>query len=126
MGRNYLSFIGWGIVIYAIMFLIWSGFVTYGFVQGLAPRIFGLLVLIVTALIAGNSLRFNSWRDILPYSLTWGIIVALLDGLLGVPLSGWQLYANWNVWFGYALVVLVPLFAPFVRFERLSNTIPGM
>jgi len=126
MQRKYGLLIGWGIVIYAVMFLLWSGFVTYGFVDGFAPRILGLLVLIVTALIAGNSLRFNTWRDILPFSLTWGITVAALDGVFGVPLSGWQLYADWNVWFGYALVVIVPLFSPFIRFEKLPTRIPGI
>ena len=112
---------GWGIGIYAVMFLLWSGFVTYGFVDGVAPRIVGLLVLLAVAVIAGRSLRAHSWRDILPYSVSWGIMMALLDMTFSVPLTGWQLYADWNVWVGYALVALFPLFALYPSFERFSR-----
>ena len=119
---KYGALFGWGIVIYAIMFLLWSGFVTYGFVDGLAPRIIGLLVLIATTLIAGRSLRFQAWSDILPYSFLWAVIMGLFDAVFSVPYSGWQLYLDWNVWFGYALVAIVPLFSPYLRFQRTSSS----
>ena len=107
--------LGWGIVIYALMYLIWSGFILYGFVQGVLPRLIGLLVLIVVATIAGRSLKFHSWKDVLPYSIAWAIIIGLLDAVFSVPYSGWQLYADWNVWVGYGLVALVPLLSPYTR-----------
>ncbi len=119
---KYGALFGWGIVIYAIMFLLWSGFVTYGFVDGLAPRIIGLLALIATTLIAGRSLRFQAWSDILPYSFLWAVIMGLFDAVFSVPYSGWQLYLDWNVWFGYALVAIVPLFSPYLRFQRTSSS----
>lgn len=111
---RYGSFIGWGIVIYALMFLTSSIFALYGF-QGLLARVTALIVLITVATIAGRSLRFHSWKDILPYSLAWTFMVILLDSIVTVPFSGWALFHNWNVWVGYALVTLVPLFAPLTR-----------
>lgn len=116
--------VGWSIVIYAVMFLVWSAFVTYGFIAGWVPRVIGLLILIATALIAGRSLRASSWRDILPYSLSWGIMMAVLDGIMSVPFAGWQVYADWNVWFGYAVVALAPLLALYPQFERFSSRAP--
>lgn len=107
--------LGWGITIYAVMYLAWNGFVLYGFTQGFVPRLCGLLVLVVVATIAGRSLRLAGWKDVLPYSLAWAIVVILLDAIFSVPFSGWQLYADWNVWVGYALVALVPLLAPYTR-----------
>jgi hypothetical protein len=107
--------LGWGIVIYAVMYLVWTGFILYGFVGGLAPRLLGLLVLVVLATIAARSLRFASARDVLPYSLSWVLVVILLDAVFSVPYAGWQLYTDWNVWVGYTLVVLVPLLAPYTR-----------
>lgn len=112
---------GAGIVIYALMSLLWSGFVTYGFIEGLAPRIISLLALIAFALVAGRSLRLNSWSDILPYSLAWAVMVGLLDAVFSVPYTGWQLYFDWNIWFGYAVVAIAPLFAPFFKMQRLSS-----
>ncbi|RJQ33917.1 hypothetical protein C4556_03640 [Candidatus Parcubacteria bacterium] len=121
---KYGALLGWGVVIYALMFLLWSGFVTYGFISGMAPRATALLVLIAIAAIAGASLRLNSWSDILPYSLAWGIMMALLDGVFSVPYTGWQLYFDLNVWFGYAVVVVAPLFAPYLRFRRFPSRPP--
>lgn len=104
-----------GIVIYSVMFTAWSGFVLYGFVNGLAPRVAGLLILIVVATLAGRALRFQDWKDIAPYSFGWMLIAVLLDALLSVPYVGWSLYTDWNVWVGYILVFLVPLLSPLSR-----------
>src|SRR3989344_5835362 len=104
MGLRIGALLGWGIVIYAIMFLLASVFATYGFVEGITPRILSLVVLIATSVIAGRALKAHTWSDILPYSLSWGIVVAIIDGIMLLPFGGWQIYANWSVWFGYALV----------------------
>ncbi len=114
---KYGALFGWGIVIYAIMFLSWSAFVLYGFSEGMLPRLAGLLVLIVMATIAGYSLRKYNWRDILPYSIFWLAEVILLDIVMSVPYTGWALFSDANIWVGYALVVLVPLFVPFVHIQ---------
>lgn len=112
---KYGALVGWGIVIYAVMSLAWSGLAIYGFTGGILPRIVELLVLLVVATVAGRSLKFRSWKDVVPYSIGWALIAILLDGIFSVPLTGWRIYADWNIWFGYALLVLVPLIAPFLR-----------
>jgi hypothetical protein len=109
------SLFGWGIVIYAVVSLAWSGLVLHGLTAGIAPRIIECMVLLIVCLIAGNALKFRSWKDILPYSIGWAIVAALLDIIYGVPFSGWSLYSEWSVWAGYALVVVLPLFAPLTR-----------
>ncbi len=115
---RYGSLIGWGIVIYAVMFLMWNGLIQHAVIGG-ASRIVLLLTLVITATIAGRSLRFSSPKDILPYSISWMIVVALLDAVYSVPTAGWQLYADWNVWVGYILVVAVPLLAPYTRAQHV-------
>ncbi|OGG53203.1 hypothetical protein A2851_02740 [Candidatus Kaiserbacteria bacterium RIFCSPHIGHO2_01_FULL_53_29] len=112
---RYGALLGWGIVIYAVMALAWSGFGIYGLAGTIASRVLELLVLIIVATIAGRSLRFHSWNDILPYSVSWAILIGLLDAVYNVPFGGWEIYADWNLWVGYTLVVLVPLLAPFTR-----------
>lgn len=112
---KYGAALGWGIVIYAIMFMTWNAFVIYGFIEGVLPRLAGLVVLIVITTIAGRSLRFHSAKDILPYAIAWVVIVALLDGVYSVPFTGMQLYSDWNIWVGYLLVLCVPLLAPYTR-----------
>lgn len=111
---RYGALLGWGIVIYAIMELAWSISATYGFSGTLTGRFVQLLVLIIVATIAGRSLRFHSWKDMLPYSLLWAVIAVLFDAALNIP-AGWQVFSDWNVWLGYTLLVVVPLFAPYTR-----------
>ena len=111
---------GWGIVIYAVMFLLWSVFVTYGFVEGMAPRIFGLVILVVLAVLAGRSLKASTWYDIIPYSVCWGLIMAVFDVVMSVPFAGWQIFLDWNVWFGYGVVALAPLLVLYPRFGNFS------
>lgn len=111
-----LARLGWGIVIYAIVYLAWNGFAIYGFTQGILPRLCELAVLVCVAAAAGHALGFRSWKDILPYSCGWALIAIGLDAIFILPFSGVQMYANLNIWIGYALVALLPLAAPQLRF----------
>ena len=111
-------------MIYAVMKLVWSGLILYGFADGLLPRLVQLATLIILCAIAGRSLRFNSWTDILPYSVFWMIEVLLIDAVFSFPVAGVALYLDWNLWVGYALVVLLPLFAPYTRKQHaLSHSL---
>jgi hypothetical protein len=112
---KYLARLWWGIVIYAIMYLTWNGFSIYGFTQGILPRLCELVVLALIATIAGRSLKFNSWKDILPYSFFWALTAVALDAAFTLPFSGTAMYASWNLWIGYVLVMLLPLAAPQTR-----------
>ena len=114
------ALLGWGVVIYAVMFLLWSAFVTYGFVEGMAPRILGLVILVALAITAGRSLKANSWHDIIPYSICWGLIMAVFDVFMSVPFAGWQIFSDWNVWLGYGVVALAPLLVLYPRFGNFS------
>lgn len=110
----------WGVVMYALMYLLWSTFLTYGFTAGYAPRFVTLAFLVALALFGARSLGFKSWHDILPYSFAWMLSIALLDIICVVPFTGWQLFYDWNLWVGYGLIVCVPLLAPLIRKERGS------
>lgn len=112
---------GWGIIIYAVMFLLWSLFLTYGFVEGLVPRVVGLLALLFMTIVAGRSLRAGRWHDILPYSLCWGITMVIIDAVANVPYTGWGIFADWSIWFGYAVVVAGPLLTLNPFFKNFST-----
>lgn len=112
------SLFGWGIAIYAVMYLFWNGLVLYGFVSGLAPRVLSIAVLIAVTGIAARSLRYASAKDIAPYSIAWAIIAGLLDIIFTVPYAGWAMFSDWNIWVGYALVATIPVLTPYVHRSR--------
>jgi hypothetical protein len=101
--------IGWGIVIYAVMYLLWSGLVIYGFAASIVSLGVRIVALIVITRLAARSLNLTTKMDVVPYSVSWAIIAIILDGLFLVPFSGWMVYAKWGTWAGYALVALAPI-----------------
>ncbi len=115
------SLLGWGVVMYALLSLTWSGRDITGLATPAVSRPVEFFVLLIVAVIAGRSLRFNSWSDILPYSIFWALTAAALDAVFAVPLQGWNVYDSGSVWIGYGLVALLPLLAPLTRHEIVER-----
>ena len=107
--------IGWGIVIYAVAYLAWSGMSIYGWTQGALPYLVELLILAVVCAWAGSALKFRTWADILPYSIGWAVIAAALDSLYVVPFQSWGWYQELSPWIFYLLIVFLPLLSIFFR-----------
>jgi|SRR3989344_728581 len=112
---KYGALLGWGVVIYAVMSLLWSGLIIYNIADSSLSLAIRILVLLFVTTVAGRSLRFHSWKDILPYSVVWAITMGILDWIYIVPFSGLSLYTDWYLWVGYTLVAVVPLLTPLVR-----------
>ncbi len=115
--------LGWGIVIYAIMYLVWSGLVIYGLSLGILSLALRIFTLVFITTIAARSLRLGNWKDVLAFSIGWAVIAAFLDALFLVPFSGWELYGSWSVWIGYALVAIVPLITSSWRRKGASASV---
>ncbi|MDR3571413.1 MAG: hypothetical protein P4L81_04420 [Candidatus Pacebacteria bacterium] len=107
--------IGWGVAIYAIVFLVWAGNSIYGWMNNFGAYLFYFLVLLIACLWAGSQLKFRNWKDMLPYSIGWAVIAAALDGIYVVPLQGWGWYQQWQAWSLYVLIVLLPLLSSHLR-----------
>lgn len=112
---NLRVLLGWGIVIYAIVFLVWSGLVTHGLAGSVISQIVVLGALIFVVTLATKSLGYRTERDIIPYAIGWMLISVGLDAIYAVPYSGWQLYADWNMWVGYLLLLVVPMVVTAIR-----------
>lgn len=116
--KFFLGAIGWGVVIYALMYLLWSGLVIYGLAAGVFSLVVRLLVLAGITTLAARSLHMPNWRDLTPYTLSWAICAVALDALFLVPFSGWALYATWSVWVGYGLVAALPIVTSLISLRR--------
>lgn len=100
---------GWGIALYAILYLVWSTLVVYGLSNSIFARLAMIVTLVVLAILATRSLRVTGERGVLPYAIGWVLIACVLDAIVTVPVAGWGIYSNWNVWVGYGLLLGVPL-----------------
>lgn len=116
--------LGWGIAIYAVMYLLWSGLVIYGLASGIPSLIIRLLALAAITTIAGRAVRMMNWKDLAPFTISWALVAVILDAIFLVPFSGWSLYATWSVWVGYALVAIIPLLTSFRRSRPAAPRVP--
>jgi hypothetical protein len=101
--------LGWGVVIYAIMYLAWSGLVIYGLSLGIVSLFARLAVLALITIVATRAMHLSDTKDIVGNALVWAVVAIGLDMVFLVPFSGWELFASWSVWAGYALIVVFPL-----------------
>lgn len=108
---NYTKFIGFGILIWVVAYLVATLFVAYGAGDTLAAQITIILAVVVAAYVAATQVGEHSVFGMLRYSIGWVVIGLLLDALLTVPFTGWVIFAGWQLWTGYVLVALVPLLA---------------
>lgn len=109
-----------GVTVYAIMFLLWSVSVSYGFTVGLIPAALHFAVLI-GVLVYLTRAQQRRGLALIPYALTWVCTVFLLDVVVTVPFSGWVFILDPMVWVGYALVVCVPLVHGFGWHKAVSE-----
>ncbi len=105
---------GWGIVIYAIVYLVWSGLVIHGLAGSITARIGVLAALLAVVTLATRSLGYTEVRDVVPHAIGWVLIVGIMDAIFAVPYAGWSLYTDWNMWVGYLLVLFVPVIVTLV------------
>lgn len=111
--------LGWGAIIYAVVYTFWSATLIYGLSSGFVALCIRLLVMALITIVAARSLGLSNWKSILEYSVVWALTAIALDAVLLVPFSGWALYASWSVWVGYLLVVLFPLLSAFFHRKKL-------
>ncbi len=113
---------GYGVVLYACMYLAWALLSAYDIVGTGIARTVLLLVLLVSTLIAARSLRLYSARDILPFSVSWVVTIGVIDALFALPSGNWAVFADPNLWIGYLLVLTAPLVLPYgPRFAALPD-----
>ncbi|KPJ65193.1 hypothetical protein AMJ44_10785 [candidate division WOR-1 bacterium DG_54_3] len=110
---NWLKAIGYGIVLFALLFVIGSIVMFAGVKTG--TPLFGILmilaaIILVTAL--AKMYKIASLNQGIQVGLVWLIVDALLEYLIIVQLINKgdlsALYSSWTIWFGYALILAIP------------------
>lgn len=110
MKVNWVKAFGWGLVIWAIMFVVGSILILFQL-----PGIwFGIIMVIVGLIViwyfAAKVFKFKDITEALITGFIWLIIAGVLDYLvvvLGFCGGDLSVY-TWNFWVGYAIVLLLP------------------
>jgi len=107
---NYKKIIGWGFTIFAIIYLVMSGFVAYNMQDSWLAKGVGLALVILLALAAGRNTKASLHWEMFKYSVGWTFIVLVLDLILTVPFNGWKIFSQWQIILSYFFLIIMPLF----------------
>jgi hypothetical protein len=100
---------GYGVILYAIMYLAWGLLASYGFGGTEIARFALFLVLIASTATASRSLGYTSLRDSMLFVLSWLLAIMVLDALFAGASGTWGIFADPNLWLGYLLVLGTPV-----------------
>lgn len=106
---NYKKLFGYGAVVWATAYIVATALMVYGVFDNVIAKSILVLIVAGAAYLAGRGLSLDSAVSILKYSAVWLIMAVILDAIITVPFTGWGLFTQWNIWAGYAVILLVPL-----------------
>lgn len=116
MRFSLLRSFGWGVALYACMYLAFALIAAYGYAGTAAARIAMLVVLLSTTLIASRTIAHLGKVDRVPYVFSWLIMIAAFDVAFAAASDSWGVFSDPNLWIGYGLVAAAPFVAPSSRF----------
>lgn len=109
---NWLKAIGYGIILFAVMFLIGS-IVMFG-LKITDPNTMGIIMIIASVIVVwllARQYKIASLNQGIQVGLVWLVVDALLEYIVIVQIfnqgDASKLY-SWSVFVGYALIVIVP------------------
>lgn len=106
---NWKKAIGFGLLLWIIMFVVVSAFVAFNWYQFLWIQVVIAIIAGIIVWILADYVDIKNYSLALSYGLTWVIVGLILDALISYQFDN-SIFTSWTLWLGYLLVLLVPLF----------------
>jgi uncharacterized membrane protein YpjA len=109
---NYLKAIGYGIALWAIIFVVASVLIALGLKTGTLMEIITLIAVVIATFILARNYKIESRIQGLLIGVIWLVVNAAIEYLVTVRgfLQGDLSFYSWSVLAGYALILLIPIF----------------
>jgi hypothetical protein len=107
---NWKKAIGFGVLVWIVMFVVISAFVSYGITSGMTMTVVATAVSLVVAYVAARNIAPESYGMALWYGLVFAAVGIVLDFLISQRFAP-GMFSNVSYWVNYLLVVLVPMLA---------------
>ncbi len=106
---DWKKLVGYGVGIYVVMFMFWSLLVAFEQGEAQWGWYASFVVLAVVAHLASAKLCTKNPIEIIKYSAGWVVIMAVLDWTISARFAEAELFTNWELYVGYAILLLAPL-----------------
>jgi len=105
---NWKKAIGFGALLWVLMFVIVSVFIGFKVPDSLWLNIgFAVISAVISFILAGYA-KPKSFGMALGYGLSWLAVGVILDFIVTMRFNS-EIFTAWTLWLGYGLVVLAPL-----------------
>ena len=105
---NWLKTIGFGALIWVLMFAIVSALMAYGLYANIYEKAIVALIAGVLSFFATGFLKPDKINTALIYGIVFVVIGVILDALITMRFNN-QILLSKAVWLGYLLILLAPL-----------------
>ncbi len=108
---NWKRGIGYGILIWVIMFAVMSAFVAYRIdTTGGWAMIVGVIITAMLAYTFTGMVNPNSKATAFYYGLVWAVVGVILDYLITAKYPGaGSIFSQTSYWLSYVLLIIVPV-----------------
>jgi|GEM_PF-1568782 len=110
--------LGYGVAIWAIIYLVATGFVAYNVMDSFGAKIVMIIIVAGLAVWAGTKIQEQSSAKVMRYTVSWVMIGLILDLILTVPFTGVSIFGDWSLWVNYGLIIVLPLFT----YKKIDTT----
>jgi hypothetical protein len=105
---NWKKAIGFGVLLWVLMFVIVSIFIGFKVQESLWLEIgFAIISGVISFILAGY-VKPKSYGLALAYGVSWFVIAVILDAIVTMRFNP-AIFTSWSLWLGYLLVLLAPL-----------------
>jgi len=117
---NILKLLGFGVLIWDIVFITDAVLNTFDILPGLVMQTVFIIVAIITFLLSEN-LGIDSGKEIFKYGISWAVVMILLDIMVAVCCLGWGAFSRYNTWMNY--IIFMPVITTRIDKEEKKEKI---
>ena len=118
---NWKKAIGFGILLWVLMFVIVSAFIGFKIYDYLWVKILIAVIGGIISFILAGHVKPKSYGIAFAYGASWVVIGVLLDAIVTMRFNP-AIFAEWTLWFSYGLGLLAPL----LRVKKEPTMTPPM
>ena len=114
---NWAKAIGFGVLIWAVMFAFISFLIGYEWYDFMISKVLVVIAAGLLSYLCIKNVKSTAFSEALEYGISWVAVGVVLDLIASTQFNSY-LFGAWEYWVGYALILAVPLFSAELKEEK--------
>jgi len=106
---KWLKIIGYGLLVWIFIFVLVSIFIGFKFTNRYVVNGAVYVLIIAAGFILGRKITVKGWGEAAVVGLLWVLGGLVLDLIITVRFTGYEIFKEWMMWLGYAILFVVAI-----------------